>query len=224
MSNFKIKNTMKKLTLVIAMFIAATAVMPVMAQSTVKKSKKDLKKRSMKMARKDAKKKTKKGYFVAPGALPMEKQLEKAYIKQNMEDENGYPTYIVESGNSVAGSQTAAKIQAMETAKLSLAGTISTNVAALIENNIANMQLSREEASTVTKTVAAAKNIIAQKLGRIIPLVEMYKNIGSDNIQCDVQIAYDSKTAIDMAKKVIRKQLSEEADELQDKLDGLMKF
>lgn len=224
MSNFKIKNTMKKLTLVIAMFIAATAVMPVMAQSTVKKSKKDLKKRSMKMARKDAKKKTKEGYFVAPGALPMEKQLEKAYIKQNMEDENGYPTYIVESGNSVAGSQTAAKIQAMETAKLSLAGTISTNVAALIENNIANMQLSREEASTVTKTVAAAKNIIAQKLGRIIPLVEMYKNIGSDNIQCDVQIAYDSKTAIDMAKKVIRKQLSEEADELQDKLDGLMKF
>jgi hypothetical protein len=224
MSNFKIKNSMKKLTLVIAMFIAATAVMPVMAQSTVKDSKKNLKKKSMKMARKEAKIKIKEGYFVTPGALPMEKQLEKAFVKQNMEDDNGYPTYIVASGNSVAGSQTAAKIQAMETAKLTLAGTISTNVAALIENNIANMQLSREEASTVTKTIAASKNIIAQELGRVIPLSEMYKNVGDDNIQCDLQIAYDSKTAMDMAKNVIRKKLSEETDELQDKLDGLMKF
>ncbi len=55
------------------------------------------------MARKEAKKKTKEGYFVAPGALPMDKQLEKAFVKQNMEDDQGYPKYIVASGNSVAG-------------------------------------------------------------------------------------------------------------------------
>ena len=48
--------------------------------------------------------------------------------------------------------------------------------------------------------------------------------MGSDNIQCDILIAYDSKTAMDMAKKVIRKQLSEEADALQDKLDKVLKF
>ena len=215
---------MKKLILAITLIFVASAIMPVMSQSTAKESEKDLGKRSMKMARKDARKKTKEGFYVAPGALPMDKQLEKAFIKQNMEDDKGYPKYIVASGNSVAGTQTAAKIQATETAKLTLAGTISTNVAALIENNIANQQLTREEAATVTKTVAASKNIIAQELGRIIPLSEMYKNIGSDNIQCDVQIAYDSKTAMDMAKNVIRKQLSEETDELQDKLDGLLNF
>jgi len=84
--------------------------------------------------------------------------------------------------------------------------------------------LTREEAATVTKTVAASKNIIAQELGRVIPLVELYKNIGSDNIQCDIQIAYDSKTAMDMAKNLIRKQLSGEAEELQKKLDKLMNF
>lgn len=198
--------------------------MPLMSQTTAKDSEKDLKKKSMKMARKDAKKKTKEGYFVAPGALPMDKQLEKAFVKQNMEDDKGYPKYIVASGNSVAGTQTAAKIQATETAKLTLAGTISTTVAALIENNIANEQMTREEAATITKTVAASKNIIAQELGRVIPLVEMYKNIGADNIQCDVQIAYDSKTAYDVAKNVIRKELSEEAEELQKKLDEILKF
>lgn len=215
---------MKKLILTITLIFVASAIMPVMSQSNAKDSEKDLKKKSMRMARKDARKKTKDDYFVAPGALPMDKQLEKAYIKQNMEDDKGYPKYIVASGNSVAGSQTAAKIQATETAKLTLAGTISTNVAALVENNIANEQLTREEAATVTKTIAASKNIIAQELGRVIPLTELYKNVGSDNVQCDVMIAYDSKTAMDMAKKIIRKQLSEQAKELQDKLDGLMKF
>ena len=213
---------MKKLIIAITFIFAATAIMPLMGQSTAKEAEKDLKKKSMKMARKEAKKKKKAGYYVAPGALPMDKQLEKAFIKQNMEDDKGYPTYIVASGNSVAGTQTAAKLQATETAKLTLAGTISTNVAALIENSIANEQLTREEAATVTKTVAASKNIIAQNLGRVIPLVEMYKNIGSDNIQCDVQIAYDSKTAMDMAKQVIRKQLEEQTDILHEKLDKML--
>jgi len=215
---------MKKLILAITLLFSASAIMPVMSQTSAKESEKDLKKKSMKMARKDAKKKTKAGYFVAPGALPMEKQLEKAFVKQNMEDDKGYPKYIVSSGNSVAGTRTAAKIQATETAKLTLAGTISTNVAALIEQNIANEQITREESATLTKMVAASKNIIAQELGRVIPLTEMYKNVGSDNVECNVQIAYDSKTAMDMAKTVIRKQLAGEAEALQKKLDKMMNF
>lgn len=142
---------MKKLILSITLLFVTSLLMPLMAQSSVKDAEKDLKSRSIKMARKEARKKRKEGYFVAPGALPMDKQLEKAFVKQIMEDENGYPTYIIASGNSVAGSQNAAKIQAMETAKLVLAGTITTNVAALIENNIANEQFTREEAETITK-------------------------------------------------------------------------
>ena len=215
---------MKKLILAIMLLFSISLVLPVLAQTSAKESEKNLKKKSMKLARKDAKKKTKEGFFVPPGALPMEKQLEKAFIKQNMEDDQGYPKYIVASGNSVAGTQTAAKIQAIETAKLTLAGLVSTNVAALIENNIANEQLTREEATTVTKLVAASKSIIAQELGRVIPLSEMYKNIGRNNIQCDAIIAYDSKTAMDLGKKVIRKQLSEEADALQDKLGNVLKL
>jgi len=215
---------MKKLILSLTLLFAVSLAMPLLAQTTSKESEKDLKKRSIKMARKEARKKKKDGYFVAPGALPLDKQLENAFIKQNIYDEDGYPKYIVASGNSVSGSQTAAHLQASETAKLILAGTISTNVAALIENNIANEQFTREEAATVTKIVAASKNIIAQELGRVIPLTEMYKNVGKENIQADVMIAYDSKTAMDKAKEVIRKQLANEADELQDKLDKMLDF
>ncbi len=213
---------MKKLILSITMLFIVSLFMPLMAQSSVDDAEKELKNKSIKMARKEAKKKRKEGYFVAPGALPMDKQLEKSFVKQIMQDENGYPVYIVASGNSVAGTQTAAKIQAMETAKLELAGTITTNVAALIENNIANEQFTREEALTVTKIVAASKSIIVQELGRVIPLVEMYKEVGKENIQADVMIAYDSKTAMDMAKKVIREQLGAEAEALQQKLDKML--
>ena len=213
---------MKKIIIAITFIFAISAIMPVMGQTTAKESEKDLKKKSMKMARKEAKKLKKEGYFVAPGTLPIDKQLEKAYVKQNMEDDKGYPKYIVATGNSVAGTQTAAKLAATETAKLTLAGTIKTQVAARIENSIANQQLTREEVATVTKTVAASQNFIAENLGRIIPLTELYKNVGSDNIQCDVQIAYDTKTALEMGMKVVRKQLEEQTDILQEKLDKMM--
>lgn len=193
------------------------------AQKSEKELKNDLKSKAIKQARKDAKQYEKDGYFVAPGALPLEKQLENAWMKQMETDEKGNPKYLVESGNSVAETQTAAKLQAVETAKLNLAGKISTNIAALIENSIANQQLNTEEAASVTKTVAASKNIIAQELGRVMPLVEMYKKIDK-NVEANVHLAYDAETAYDIAKKTIRKSLEEETKIAHEKLEKLMDF
>ncbi len=190
---------------------------------TTKDPQKQIKEKAVKQATKEAKKYIKDGFYVAPGALPLDKQLENAWIKQYETDDKGLPKYIVESGNSVAESQTAAKLQANETAKLNIAGEITTSVAALINNNIANMQLNNSDAASVTKTVAASKNLIAQELGRTLPLVEIYKKIGK-NIEADVRLAYDYQNALEAAKKVIRKQLEEETKGLQDKLDGIMKF
>ena len=195
----------------------------VFAQQTEKDLKKDIRTKAVKEARKEAKKFKKDGYYVAPGALPMEKQLESAWMRQYESDEKGNPKYIVATGNSVAETQTAAKLQANETAKLELAGQISTNIAALIENSIANQQLNTEEAASVTKTVAASKNIIAQELGRVVPLVEMYKKIGK-NIESNVRLAYDAETAFDIAKKTIRKSLEEETKIAHEKLEKLMDF
>ena len=215
---------MKKLILSITILFALTLILPLQAQQTDKQLEKELNSKAMKKARKEAKQLKKDGFYVPPGALPMDIQIENAWKKQMMTDEDGYPMYIVATGNSVAETQTAAKIQATETAKLELAGTITTNVAALIESNIANEQLSTEDAASVTKTVAAAKSIIAQELGRVIPLVELYKKIGKSNIQADVRLAYDTQTAYEMAKKSIRKSLEEETNLLQEKLDKLMDF
>lgn len=186
-----------------------------------KEMKKGLTSKSIKEARKEAKKLAKEGFHVARGAMPLDKQIEDAWMKQLQKDDLGLPKYMVESGNSVAESQTAAKIQATETAKLALAGAICTNIAALIENNIANQQLNNEEATSVTKTVAASKNLVAQELGRTLLLVEIYRSVGK-NTESNIRLAYDYKTAQEIAKKVIRQKLEDETKLMQDKLDKIM--
>jgi len=185
--------------------------------------KKDLNSKPIKLARKEAKSLKKDGYYVAPGALPMEKQLENAYIKQSELDDEGYPKYLIANIKSVGETQAAAKIQATEVAKLDLAGQVSSNIAALIENSIANQQLNTEDAASVTKTVAASKNLIAQELGRVLPLVTLYKNIGK-NIEANVRLAYSYDMAMESGKKVIRKSLEEETKIAHEKLEELMKW
>ena len=210
------------ITLLSALFLMSF-IIPVSAQVTNKEMRAKLKFRPVGEIRRSAKDYEKDGYYVAVGAPSIERQLTNGLLKEQEVDETGFPKYIVATGRSVGETQIAAKLQATETAKLELAGTLATNVAALIENNIANAQLNQEEAASVTKTVAAAKNMIAQEIGRVITLVEMYKDINK-NIEANVRIAYNSEMAMEAAKKVVRKQLEDETKLLQDKLDKLMKF
>jgi len=202
---------------------ASTLSTPALADKEDRQLNRQIKKKAVKHARKEARKFKRKKWFVAPGALPMDKQVEKAWQLQYMEDENGYPLYIVATGNSVAETQSAAKLQAMELAKLELAGLVQTNVAALIENSVANSQLNNEEAASVTKTVAASKNIIAQEIGRVIIMFEIYKKIDK-NVEASVRIGYNTDIAMETAKKTIRKKLEEETEILHDKLDKLLDF
>lgn len=194
-----------------------------MAQQTNKDLKKDITSKAIRSARVEAKKYKRDGFYVALGALPLDKQLERSWMRQYETNDKNEPKYIMATGNSIGETQTAAKLQAMETAKLELAGQINTQIAALIENSIANQQLNNEEAASVTKTVAASKNLIAQEIGQVLPMVEMYKKIGK-NVEVNVRLAYNMATAFDVAKKVIRKSLEEETKIAHEKLEGLMKF
>jgi hypothetical protein len=214
------KTTFKLILAVIIMFFATNVIT---AQQSEKQLKKGISSKAMKSARMEAKKYKKDGYYVAPGALLLDKQLQNAWMKAYETNSKNEPKYIMATGNSVAESQTAAKLQATETAKLELAGQISTQIGALIENSIANQQLNNEDAASVTKTVAASKNLIAQEIGKILPVLEMYKKIGK-NVEADVRLAYDVETAFDIAKKVIRRSLEEETKIAHEKLEKLMNF
>lgn len=182
-------------------------------------------KTKLKIAKKEAKSFEKDGWYVAPGDLPLEKQLESTYMKQLEEDENGYPKYFLGTGNAVAQTQSAAKMQAQELAKLELAGQLSSQIAATVDNQIANNQIDQKEAATLQKMVAASKNIIAQRMGRTLDLVEMYRqDRKTKNIECQVRLGYSQELAMQAAKQVMKEQLSEEADVTSDKLNKILDF
>ena len=187
-----------------------------------KASKAQLNEKASKTARSEAKRMKKEGWQTAPGALPIEKQLDKSYMMQYEYDEDMYPKYIMGEGMSIGGNYDGAKMQALELAKQNLAGQIQTEVTALVENTVANAQLSGEDAESVTRSVMAAKNLISQSLGRTIPVVEVYRTLSNKNKEVLVRIAYSGDAAKKIAKEAVRKDLEQRGDNLHNKLDELL--
>ena len=187
-----------------------------------KQSKKELEQKATKAARKEAKKLTKEGWKVAPGALPLEKQLDKSYLMQYQYDDDGFPQYIMAEAMSTGGNYDAAKMQALELAKQNLAGQIQTEVTALIENTVANEQMDQSDAVSITRSVMASKNLISQSIGRVVPVVETYRVVNGNNREVLVRIAYSMDAAKAAAKKAIKEELEQKGDELHGKLDQLL--
>lgn len=193
-------------------------------QELAKTSKKELNAKATKAARKEAKKLEKEGWKTSPGALPLDKQLDKSYVMQYQYDEDGFPAYIMAEAMSNGGNYDAAKMQALELAKQNLAGQIQTEVTALIENTVANEQLNQSDAESITRSVMASKNLISQSIGRVIPVVETYRVSNGNNREVLVRIAYSNDLAKAAAKRAIRQQLEERGDSLHQKLDKVLGF
>jgi len=122
---------------------------------------------------------------------------------------------------SVGGNYDAAKMQALELAKQNLAGQLQTEITALIENTVANQQMDAGKAASITKTVAASKNLITQSLGRIIPVTEVYRDSKQDK-EVLVRIAYNSEMAKQTALKVVKQELEKKGEDLHEQLDKVM--
>ncbi len=187
-----------------------------------KVSKSELNTKATKAARKEAKILKKDGWTTAPGALPLEKQLDKSYLMQMEYDEDMYPKYLMGEAMSIGENYDAAKMQALELAKQNLAGQIQTEITALIENTVSNRQLEAEEAASVTQSVMTAKNLISQSIGRTITVVEVYRTKNNKNKEVLVRIAYNGTMAKAAAKKAVREQLENKGEELHKKLDKLL--
>lgn len=191
-------------------------------QEIRKLSRAELNEKVSKAARKDAKKFAKEGWLVSPGALPIEKQLDKSYMMQMEYDEEIFPKYIMAQAQSIGGNYDAAKMQALELAKQNLAGQIQTEVTALIENTIANEQMEAEQAASITRSVMSSKNLISQSIGRVFTVVEVYRTLPNKNKEVLVRIAYNSDMAKKAVLKAVKQDLEQKGDELHNKLDELL--
>ncbi len=224
---------MKKSIIVIATVAAMLLSVSTVAQTLTKEqrkerkelakqTKKELNSKASKVARNEAKRLKKEGWLVSPGALPLEKQLDKSYLMQYQYDNDGFPQYIMSEAMSIGGNYDAAKMQAIELAKQNLAGQIQSEITALIENNVANEQMQQSEAESLTRSVMASKDLITQKIGRMIPVVELYRVVNGNNREVLVRMAYNQDMAKAAAKAAVRKDLEARGDSLQKKLDSIL--
>ena len=188
-------------------------------QEVQKLAKKDLKAKVDKNTRKEAKRLKKEGWQVKPGALPLEKQLERSYLMQYEFDSNLFPKYIMGEASSVGENYDAAKVAANSLAVTNLAGNIQTEVTALLENTVANKQLSPEEAASISETVMSSKNLISQSIGRTVPVMECFRINSKKNHEVLVRIAYNSEMAKEAAKKAVREELEKKGQNLHEQLD-----
>ena len=214
---------MKKITLLLSATIFLSTVL--FAQTDKKLDRQltqEIKEKAVREARKEAKKQKKEGWNVNPGALPLEKTLENAWKKQYTTDEKGLPLYITADGNAVAETKTAAEMQAIEMGKLQLGGLIETSINSLISSNIGNAQLSTKDAASVTEIVQSAKNLIVMELGYVDPFFKISRDIEGNKVEVQVRLFYDKTQSMEIAKKVVRKELKEKLKLNEEKLEKLM--
>ena len=193
-------------------------------QWIAKQSKKELETQVSKATKKEAKRLAKEGWVVSPGALPLEKQLQRSYEMEYQYDDLGFPKYIMANAQSIAENYDAAKTAATSLAITNLAGQIQTEVAALIENTVANQQLTAEDAVSISETVMSSKNLISQSIGRTIVVVECYRVLKNKNSEVMVRIAYNGEMAKQAAKKAVREELVKKGENLHEQLDKVLGF
>lgn len=193
-------------------------------QEIKKMAKKELSARVDKATKKEAKRLAKEGWVVSPGALPLEKMLQRSYEMQYQYDDLGFPKYIMANAQSIAENYDAAKTAATSLAITNLAGQIQTEVAALVENTVANQQLAAEDAVSISETVMSSKNLISQSIGRTIVVVECYRVLKNKNREVMVRIAYNGEMAKQAAKQAVREELEKKGEKLHEQLDKVLGF
>ena len=184
--------------------------------------------KDQRMAEKSIKKEVrqlkKDGWKVAPGNIAMDLQLKEAYSRALERDEKGYEKFVTGEAMTVGETYDAALFQATNLAKLDLAAKIETEITELIDTKLGNKQLSQKQAASLAESVAASKNLVSQKLGRVIIPVKMYRDLENGNVEVRTIVYYSHDMAMDVLKQTMREDLEKKADDLSKQLDKILGF
>ncbi len=206
-----------------------------------KQYRKIIKDKAVKQARKEAKRLEKEeGWRVFPGDMPLDKALEKAWTFQYEEkpapDGTMGPAYIWATGNGVAKTKSAAKMQAIELAKVELAGQLKTHVTSLTTSNIANAQLSGVDAETEQSIVQTAKSLASATLKNLKPTIVLYRTkiprkelrknnrqqLSAGAVEVQAMLFYDLYQADFQSRDAIKQELKDKLKDNQEELKKIM--
>ena len=211
---------MKKIAILLAAIFAIVACNVCAAETLSKKEIKQIEKD----AKTQAKQYEKEGWKVSPGAMPIQRQLEKAFTMQYEKAEDGEDLYIMGNGQSVGKSFDAAKKQALEMAKQEIISKLQSEMATLVESSVANDQLDSEDAESITRVISEGSSFSKVSLGRVVTATELYRNIkGTKSNEVLVRVGYNYNAAMNAAKKAIRENLEKRGDSVRERLNELLK-
>lgn len=214
----------KIFAIMMALFLAAPVAMMAQRDINEEKSKekvqlrKEVDKKPSKTAKNAARNMTKEGWKIKPGALPLDKQMDKIYTMKENNYEDGSELYIFGSGNGVGKTYEAAKQQALIIARQDIAAQIGVDITTIIDAEVANNQLSPTEAESVTQAYEKGKSRIEKSLGNTVNVVECHRENKNATIEVQVQVAYSKSQALKMAKSIMRQELGNEGS-LVDKME-----
>ncbi len=178
---------MKKI--LVSLLVSLIAVAPMSAQSSISErnqkmisremAKKSLEQETEEWVKKEAKKLRKQGWDNIMGGIPIEKQLERSYIKREMLDENGRHAYVigtgVGSGDSSPEGMNAAKITAKNMAMTDAAQNIQADIKVLIRSELSSGKINNNVANTITEVLMQSEQKIARTLILGNTDVELYR-------------------------------------------------
>lgn len=159
-----------------------------------------------KAVKKDVKQYQKDGWKVKPGAPSIAMQLTKSYQMQWEKTAEGNDQWITGEGSSIGTIYDAARTQAMTVAQGEIGRKLRTDLTAQIELNLANEQLSQQEAESVASTVVTEMGrSVDQSIGRPSSLIEMFRELPNGNVEVLVRLAISSAKLDALAKQGIEK-------------------
>ena len=192
-------------------------------QQIEKYSKKLSNKKAMKDARKEAKRLKKEGWKPAPGSLPIEKQLDKAYTFQDQYENDGLtPRFVWGDASSEGFNYDAGKSMALDIAMNNLARSIEQRVARMAELNIDVEQNDANSDASMIRSVATTKFISEKALGQVTPQIEMYRELPSGRVEVRVICFYSMDTARKISKKAILDKMENKNEEQGRILDKML--
>lgn len=177
-------------------------------------------KKLMKMAKKQAKNYSKKGWEPATGALPLEIQLYKLYVKEYTMD-GSWPKYLIGRDQATGSSMGGAKLQAETQARVDIARQIGVEVAGLIEKSKGNKEISDDDAASITSTMMESQEKFNHTLKRTENAVQMYRKLSNGNYQFSMTVTYDGSVAKDDLLKIFEEKSADMKSKLQKLFDAL---
>lgn len=210
---------MKRLSMIVVLALTAILMASCATQNLTKEQRV-----AMKSIKKEVRNYKREGWKVQFGNPPMESQLMEAFNRRAEVDERGYSKFIEGESTTVGETYNAAHAMAINVSKIELAGKIETEVTQLIETKLANKELTQKQASSLSESASASKNLVAQKLGRVITPVNIYRDLPNGNVEVRIMTFYSQDLAMDTFKQTMREDLEKKADDLAKQLDKILKF